>query len=347
MFGFNKKKKENPLAKKRKELFSSQLPNRNKRKLFKPRTFQLRQKISNITEGAKNIFTKIRYILIVGMVLFITYIGYYIVIKTDLFSIKSVAYIGEVNAEIKEKVDDSKGKNSLLFNPPSEFYAYKTIDGVVTLEPKESLAKYYYLNFTGSYILDPRGKILSKQGIPAQFLTELDKKVMKGEQVDEKVYQELYDSNLPEDQKSNTWNKLPVEQKQEYIANTRNNIFAKVDNYIKETRADLMNNQNMPIGYWEDNFTQYEIGDYLLNEDLRFIAKIFDQLLGKNYKIISVQKMSKVSFKTVLDINKEIYWSNKRDLTEQFKDLDVLIFYSVFDQAKVIDLRTENISVIK
>jgi cell division septal protein FtsQ len=142
-----------------------------------------------------------------------------------------------------------------------------------------------------------------------------------------------------EERKAFKWEELPEEEKRLVLSALENEISGKKSTYEQEIEARISDSSYADLPKVYSYIEDFEM------ESLKFALDASDQLISINLKVSEMRFISRYTLELVVEDTKRILLSTRRDLPLQLADLNNIIFYNQFSQAKIIDLRSDVYSI--
>lgn len=287
--------------------------------------------------------------------------------STSIFNVKEVLVISDKQENyntIKKVVDGYINKN-ILFLSASEIetsikkevpsihtvFVDKTLSGNLSVEVIEDLPVYYLANNNGIYLINQDGEVMEviEPSVKLEF-DETEKLLLQNSLPSDSDQVRLkYLSQFEESERDSIiWKDVSKEDKDSALNKMKeelNNRIAdfnnKLNDQLKESRfKDL-------IGSFISNSESYSVGDQLSLDSLNFVSIVLDFFKSKGMAANKASWISEYTLEVALDGNPTVTLSVKRSYTEQFEDLNTLIYHGQFNGAKFIDVRSSNYSVVR
>ncbi len=307
-------------------------------------------------------FRLTKYVLILLTLLFLILAGIYLLNRSDLLSIKKVSISGNLTIptnDLLAKLDKFKDKKIYTitastikkelqdsFKEVKEVFVYKTLPDSVVVEIVEDTPKLIVVNFAGIHLLDTNSIKIGSINYTELKLLDSEKSIYdeKGD-FNADYVQEKYLSKLSEEERFDVdWAKVSDDDKKAALEELKAEVKSKLDSYLNSASDAISQSayKDLPIMY------QYDFeGTNFKKTDFDFTLNVLEALKNRQLKFIKNIWISKYTLQISLDNNKTILFSIKRELTEQFKDLDSIVFYGQFNQARIVDLRSDTYSIIR
>jgi cell division septal protein FtsQ len=317
-------------------------------------------KIPDFLKTFKALMFLIGALLIIGLL----WLGV-TVLKSDTFKVKEIEIIADNvddTSEMSKILDKYKGISVFTINSGQlyddlkkafpnvdEVFVHKTLNGKLNVEVVQNLAVYYVINFSGTYILDHNAKVLEVYNDNKLLINDFEQKILKGEVNAQGDYvREVYLSKITseEDRLKVKWDQIPQADKDKLFTEIVNDLYARINTAFQKSLDFLKVPKYANLsGYLEYLSKEYSKGDILDKGKLTFISLVADFLRNKQKVIKSTKWLSEYTLEVTLEESRQILFSLKRDLKDQFRDVETLIFHDQFSKARIIDVRSDNFSV--
>ncbi len=314
-------------------------------------------------------FKTVRFWIAIGslIILIILGLGISFLLRSDMFEIKEIDIIADNVEDISgmQKIFNQYLDRNILTVTSNELYSEikknypnvedvlvrKSLDGKLKVEVIQNIAVYYVINFSGTYILDHNAKVLDVFEENKLLITDFEQKILRGEAspLNDSV-KEYYLSKIPDEAERSKvkWDKVSDADKNRFFSEISQDLNNRITTHFQKSLDFIKNSEYVNLsGYIEYLQDSYKKGDFLNKDKLTFIALIADFFRNKN-KVMKLTKwLSEYTLEVSLEENRSVLFSMKRELKEQFKDIETLIFHSQFDRFKLIDVRSVNFTVTR
>lgn len=334
----------------------------------KRRNENLKRKLSKYSP----ILNKLKLLIIPLTVILMVFAGFSMLSKSDIFKVTDYTIITD-KPEDKEKiisyaqsffeennffVSESTLKEYLSENIGNvrDVYIRKSINSGFKIEVIFRVPEFYLVNFSGTYILSPQGQVVDifSEGSEIAF-TDLEKKYIENELTpDSEEIRSIYLAKIEdaEERAKVVWKEVPAEDKNKILQEIKDSAKVKQEQYIQGQFAAVKNSEYSYLtGFTDYKEEEYELNEYFDQSRLLFMQNITKEFQKRSLQITGLRWISEFSLGLFTDSfnggSKEVIFSAKRDLLDQFKDIDTLIFYNTAETYRVIDLRSENYVLIK
>jgi len=235
------------------------------------------------------------------------------------------------------------------FSEIRQVYVEKKLNGELDIEVVREVPAYLLTNLTGTYILNYEGKVIKVLYPTGLSLNDLEQKVLTNTlPLDDDTIKNKYLEKItdPVQKTKVDWTTVPTDQKQKILNDFINQLNAKIETYYKQVEDKIKASQyTSSISFFEDNNSQYNLGDSIDHTNIVFMGGIIDYLKEKNLPIKRLAWISDYSLKVSLESGVNLIFSTERDIQDQLKDMDTVLFYGKLSGAKVIDVRSSNYSI--
>ncbi|MCA9380937.1 hypothetical protein KC678_01605 [Candidatus Dojkabacteria bacterium] len=306
---------------------------------------------------------KFRYVSILYILIVLLFLGtLYVLFISDVFKVKKIV-IESANIDIKESVERAYLNSNIFFLPVTEVEHYvsdnikfskqifvrKIYPDELEVKVKEVTPKFYYLDFHQYALFDEENNVIELEAIPSslEFSAE-EQKWLAGELDTESLFiQERYFESLSEDEISNfDWSKVPLEIKQNLVAQVETQVQQKIYNYFAT----------------QETFLKQQLGEYPI---IKFYGYSDAEDVISGSKIISQSlKLTEDLSKIIQDYVINIVWKNTfraevtlpdgkiiifgevpdSSIEDQIKNFIILYNSSEYGQQNIFDLRSTNFS---
>jgi hypothetical protein len=311
---------------------------------LKPRSFLRKKTI---------VFILLIPILLISLTIFIPKIK-----SASIFKINEIEVIGNEEIKTEELEMELAGlKNKSMFDINEEeikLNLTKKFDFVLDVHTREILPqklvveieeKYpvgALLTEKGLFLIDADFGLLRSLGNSELFLQEYEKMLIAGLSDINGIYVKEKYSNIKQEDKKE-WSKLTDEEKRSVLDGMISETQSKIASYTNNYLEILANSKfkNLPI------IISLQDGEEISKdkERLSFSLEIFKQIQEKNLKMINITWVSKYKLSVLIDQNREIWLTQKRDLDKQMKDLSAIIWNNQLSGNRIFDLRTTSYSI--
>lgn len=157
----------------------------------------------------------------------------------------------------------------------------------------------------------------------------------------------IISSLTPEEKEVFTWDKLTDENKKNYATrfeldtkNQINQFFSIIEDSLPENLKEVQ------LVRFYSNMSKEQAENLLDNSNnvYKFSFDLANSILKLNIKPTEFEWISPNSVRVILDSNKNLFFSFKRNIDDQLKDLETALVNGIIDGATNIDFRTVNFS---
>lgn len=298
-------------------------------------------------------------VLLIGAFLFLR--------STTIFDVKDVEVItdkSESYSIVKEIADKYISKN-IIFISSSEIessiksklpsvhtvFVNKTLDGKLKVEIIEDAPVYYEANNSGIYLINQSGGVMEVIEPETKLTfseTELLLRDNKLPADSDQVRIKYLDGYSEEERSKIIWKDVEREEKEAVLNQMKQDLDNKINDFTNKLAEQLKEDRykNL-IGSYIPNNENYSVGDEVPLERLNFVSIVLDFFKSKNLNSTKVVWDSDYSLEVFLQDNPSVLLSVKRSYSSQFIDLNTLIYYGQFNGARVVDVRSNNYSVVR
>lgn len=321
--------------------------------LSKQRKFRLlKDKISslNIKVSLKAILALISLILI-AVIFFLSRNVAFNIIEVDVIAPDALkersleivsSFIGENIISLRESTVSEKLK--LEIPEVDRILLYKYLPGKISVEVIQTNPSIIEVSLKSIKYLDVNAKVkgeLDYTEFPS--LTIEEEKILSGDNMlDSKLVIDKYIENKTDEEKLLIdWSTLDVKEKEKALNSVKEGIQSRIDNYFVSVKEILSQTPffDLPIvEVLDSNLT-------LDSTEIKSIILVRDNLLSRDKSIESIVLKSEYSFEFKTLDKKTLIFSLIREIGDQVSDLDTVIFYGYYNNARIIDLRTETYSI--
>lgn len=235
-------------------------------------------------------------------------------------------------------------------------YIRKSLNQGLEIEVIFKSPEFYLINFSGTYILSPQGQVVDifSEGIEIPY-SDLEKKYLANELTPEaEEIRSIYLSRIEEVEQRDriVWKDVPLEEKVKILQETVDSIQTKKDSYIAAQFKKIQESKYSNLtGFRDYKDDKYELEDYFDSDRLLFMQNLNKEFQKRDLTHSNINWISEFSLSlestSISNSTKQIIFSLKRSLEDQFKDVDTLIFYNRAVEYRIIDLRSENYVLIR
>lgn len=332
----------------------------------KKRRFRTRLEGAGVLERLKGL--KIVRVFL-GVIIISAIAGLIIFLRTTtLFDVKEIGIIVDKQpnyAIVEEILEEYRNRNVFLISAaeveekikeriPSvnTIFVNKSLSGILNVEVIEDSPIYYLANSNGIYLINQDGEVM--EVIEPEVKLELseteqlikDNKLPADSDQVRLKYMERFET---EEEKSQViWKDVPEEEKEAVLNQMKESINAKIADFNNRLQDQVKSDRFRDlVGSYIVADTKYSVGDQIPLENLNFLSLVQDFFKSKNIGIWKSTWTSDYTLEVQLDGNPTVLFSVKRSYTEQFEDLNTLIYYGQFNGARIVDVRSSNYSVIR
>lgn len=297
--------------------------------------------------------------LIIPIILILLLVGFSL-LSSSSFKVANLYILGDQDGEssILQDLESIKGRNIFLlraseisniikgkYENVENVYIYKYMPGTVEVEIVQSLPALVFSSLQKTTLVKRDGSSLGDIQVLSELkLLDYEIKILNGEKdLNAQYIKDTFLSDLTvEQRKEFKWEEVKEEEKEQRYNNIKNEINEKISKYRNSVREFLKNSEyaNLPFFF---SYMPYED-----NEDFFTSAlEVSDGLKVRGLVAVDNTFPSEYTLIENLDSGKQILFSTKRSINDQFKDLDSIIFYGRFSSSRIIDLRSEKYSIIR
>lgn len=287
--------------------------------------------------------------------------------STDVFNIKEVLVLSddiENYDEIKQIGELYKDKNALFLSSkdieqkiktavPSVHTVFidRTLYGVLRIEAVEDLPIYYLANNNGIYLINQDGRVMEviEPVIKLEF-SETEKLLVEDRlPFDSDQVREKYLLGFSEEERSKIiWKDVSEEAKKSALGDLKNEVNLKIQEFSVKLGEQLKDERFRDlIGSYVVNSLNLNVDDQVSLENLSFLSAVLDYFKSKNLIPAKSIWISDYTLEVSLENGPKVLLSVKREFSEQFLDINTLIYYGQFNGTKVVDVRSSNYSVVR
>lgn len=157
----------------------------------------------------------------------------------------------------------------------------------------------------------------------------------------------IINSLTPEEKETFAWDKLTEEEKRNYASRFELETKSQISQFFSIVENNLPENlKGVQILRFYSSLSKDQIDNILDNTNniYKFSYDLFESILKFNLKPVGFEWISPNSVKVILDSNKNLFFSFKRNLGDQLKDLETALLNGIVEGAINIDFRTVNFS---
>jgi len=338
--------------------------NRKKRSTFDQKYSDLakKRKRSVYSNRLKEFAPSVKFpkkLLFIPVIVLVGIIAAYLLSSTT-FRVKSVYVSGDKDKEsaIEADLESVKGRSIFLvresdiansikskYENIEDVYVYKFVPDRIEVEVVQSLPALVFSSFTKTTLVKKDGTSLGEvPSISSLKLLDYELKILNGEKdLNAQYIKDAFLSDLStDDRKTFKFEDVKPEDKEAKFNQIHDSVFQKVYQYRDSIKATLENTdyKNLPFFF---SFATYEDNPQIFNTAL----EVSDGLKFRNIIATNNLFLSSYTLEEDTDSGKQILFSTKREISEQFLDLDSIIFAGRFSSARIIDLRSTRYSIIQ
>lgn len=286
---------------------------------------------------------------------------------TSIFNVNEVLVISdkEENYNTIKKIVDGYINRNILFISASEIesgikkevpsihtvFVDKNLSGTLSIEVIEDLPVYYLANNRGIYLINQDGEVMEviEPSVKLVF-DETENLLLKNSLPSDSDQVRLkYLSQFEESERDSIiWKDVPKEDKDSVLNKMKEELNNKIADFNNKLKEQLKESRFKDlIGSFISNSESYTVGDQLSLDTLNFVSVVLDFFKSKGMVANKASWISEYTLEVALDGNPAVILSVKRSYTDQFEDLNTLIYHGQFNGAKFIDVRSSNYSVVR
>lgn len=338
-------------------------------KKFYPGSYaHLRQKVQIKRQPLRVVLPKKSVMLVITLIMatfFLFIFSLYYIQTSDNFKIRNVVFEGdEVEAEFQQEfVVLTQGENIFGINILElENNISKKINNLKSVIVTKSfpdkirvfIDKYtptlISISFDKLEVFDENLSLVYMEELQqALELTEIEKSSLEGTvNINSNEFQEYVILNLADEEKEGfSWDAFTDEEKKEFALRLQEGINQKMNSHFSQ------NLENISDRFIGTQITNYY--DYLLQkegaismqnriENYDFTLKLYNEVQKLNLTVVKSEWLSRTTLKITLDSGKNLFFSPRRNLQDQARDLETALVNGILNSASNIDFRTSNFS---
>lgn len=313
------------------------------------------EKLRSINPGIK--FPKKLLIILVIIVLILIAV---VLLSSSSFRVKEISVSGDSDEEglILSDLESLKGRNIFLLRSSEVFnkikekytnienvYVYKYMPDRIEVEVVESFPTLVFSSFNKTTLVKRDGSSLGDlNNIEELKLLDFELRVLKGERdLNAKYLEDRFLSDLTEEEREDfNWEEVSDQDREQKYNALKDEITTKVNQYRSQVKEFINQTEFKDLPFF------FSYAPYEDNED--FFKDALEINDGLNYRgLVTVENTftSEYTLLQITDQGKQILFSTKRSIIDQFKDLDSIIFYGMYPSARIIDLRSDKYSITR
>lgn len=313
------------------------------------------EKFKSINPGVK--FPK-KFLIIPAAILLI--VGIFVALSSSTFRVKDIYVSGDDSeqASIVNDLDSIKGRNIFLLRSSEIFnklkdkysniesvYVYKYMPDRIEVEIVESFPSLVFSSFSKTTLVKRDGSSLGDIKLSSELkLLDYEMRIVKGERdLEAKYLQDKFLSDLADEaRKDFKWESVTPEEKESKYNALRDDIMARVNQYSNGVKQALLQTDFKDLPFYFSYVPYEDSGGFFADA-----LEITDGMNYRNLKSVDNTFTSEYTLVQNTDDGKQILFSTQRPISDQFKDLDSIIFYGRYSGAKIIDLRSNKYSITR
>lgn len=323
---------------------------------------------SKIKEELKKVNLKV-YVSIIVSILIVASVALVIVFfrTTDVFNIRTINLVVDKQEgfdSINKILEQYKGRNVFAISLDEleqsiksqvvgvdSVFIDRSLLGTLSVEVVEQVPVFFEANSSGIYLINQSGVVMEVVGpkSPLEF-TETEE-LIRGNLLppdSDQVRLRYLDLLSEEERGSVIWKDVPLSEKERVLDQMKGELETKISDYNAQLAEQLKEDRFRDlIGSYISNSITYNVGDKVDLENLNFISIVLDFFKSKGFVVAKSSWQSGYTLEVILESGQRILFSVKRSYTDQFEDLNTLIYHGQINGAKIIDIRSSNYSVVR
>lgn len=325
-------------------------------------SLQTKRKAIKLKFPHKGIFL---VIILLIVVIFLILFSIYYIQTSDNFKIRSVMFEGDaVEDEFRDEfitlmqgqnifslnIAELENKISKEVNHLKSVIVTKSLPDKIRIFIDKYTPTIISISFDKLEVFDENLTIVYQEELQQPLdLTEIEKSALDGlVNINSNKFQEYVISNLTEEEKKDfNWDEFTDERKRDFASRLQNGIDQKINAHFGQHQQNI-----------SDRFRGAQIinyYDYLLKNqskilqenrinNLDFTLKLYHEVQKLNLKVEKSEWLSRTTLKITLDSGKNLFFSPKRNLQDQKRDLETALVNGILNSASNVDFRTSNFS---
>lgn len=318
----------------------------------------------------RSIFLRYRILLITICIFFAiitcgAFVAHYLG-ENETFLLKEIQIVG--NQEIQDlailsKLTDVEGKSMFAFNTADleyrlrtefpyikEVYIRKLLPSTLFVEIEERYPLFSYVNLTGAYQIDSEGVVLSV------IFSDAGYKLLNYEEIllvtggsPNADFVKTYFENKQEDldeSEQRSWDELSSEERSGVLEEMRNQLNSKVEMRLQENKVRNLAFSDSSLPVVEDvKIGEYEVSSSFDTTKLNICKSVINYLTKLSQPWGRLYWESEFTFHAELTSGTVILFTGTKDIKRQLLGLESIRVTPNFRNAKIVDLRSELISI--